>query len=71
MQQDCYSLIKNVLIEYAKSHDEYSGKILEFLNHIDEAAKVAQSLPVNVHEELKEMLYNGLMINGFSSTFFK
>ncbi len=71
MQQYYYSLIKNVFIEYAKSHNEYSGKILEILNHIDEATKVAQSLPLNVQEELKGMLYNGLMINGISSVFFK
>ena len=71
MQQDYYSLIKNVFIEYAKSHNECSGKILEILNHIDEAAKVAQSLPLNVQEELKGMLYNGLMVNGISSIFFK
>lgn len=71
MQQDYYSFIKNVFIEYAKSHNEDRGKVLEIFNHIDEAVKTAQSLPLSVQEELKSMLYNGLTINGISSVLFK
>ena len=67
MQQDYYSLIKNVFIEYTKSHNECCGKILEILNNI----KVAQSLPLNVQEELKRTLYNALILNGVSSILFK
>ena len=36
MQKDVSSLIKTALIEYDKSHDEYNGKIMDFINHIDE-----------------------------------
>ena len=39
MQKDVSSLIKTALIEYAKCHDEYSGNIMDFINHIDEAER--------------------------------
>ncbi len=70
MQNDNTSFIKTALIEYAKSHDEYSGKILEIVNHIDEAVEIAQSLPINVQDELKQMILNVLVANGISSIFF-
>ena len=71
MQANNNDFFNTALIEYVKKHDECKGKILEFLNHIDEASKIAQSLPLNVQEELKQLIYNGLMANGIASIFFK
>ncbi len=71
MQKDVSSLIKTALIEYVKSHDEYNGKIMDFINHIDEAIKVIQSLPIDAQNDLKQTISNILIANGISSVFFK
>ena len=71
MQANNNDFFKTVFIEYVKKHDEWKGEVLEILNHIDEASKIAQSLPLNVQEELKQLICNGLMANGIASIFFK
>ena len=71
MQNNNGDFFKTVFIEYVKKHDECKGEVLEILNHIDEASKIAQSLPLNVQEELKQLICNGLMANGIASIFFK
>ena len=71
MQKDVGSLIKTALIEYVKCHDEYSGNIMDFINHIDEAIKVIQSLPIDAQNELKQTVSNILIANGISSIFFR
>lgn len=71
MQKDVSSLIKTALIEYVKSHDEYNGKIMDFINYIDEAIKVIQSLPIDAQNDLKQTISNILIANGISSVFFK
>ena len=40
MNKDVNSVMKSFIIEYVKSHNEYSGKILEAFNHVDEALKI-------------------------------
>lgn len=64
MQNDVIGLIKNALIEYVKNHNEYSGKIMEFFNNIDEATKIAQSLPIEIQNELKSIIIGILAANG-------
>ncbi len=64
MQNNANAKIKEAIIEYAKSHSEYAGEILDLLNHIDEASKIAQSLPMNIQMELKTYFLQLLVING-------
>lgn len=71
MQKDNMSFLKTALIEYVKSHDEYRGKILEFIDHIDKAAEVAQSLPADIKEEMRRILINFSFANGITSIFFR
>ena len=71
MQNNNGDFFKTVFIEYVKKHDECKGEVSEILYHIDEASKIAQSLPLNVQEELKQLICNGLMANGIASIFFK
>ncbi len=42
------TIIQSVIIDYIKSHNETTGKVVELLNHIDETVKCAQSLPIPV-----------------------
>ena len=71
MQKDIGSSIKTALIEYVKCHDEHRGNIMDFINHIDEAIKAIQSLPINAQNELKQTVSNILIANGISSIFFR
>jgi len=71
MQNNNGDFFKTVFIEYIKKHDECKGEVLEILNHIDEAVKSAQNLPLNVQEDLKQIILNGLIANGINSVFFK
>ncbi len=64
MQNNANAIIKEAIIEYAKHHSEYTGKILDLLNHIDEASKIAQSLPMDIQMELKTYFLQLLVANG-------
>ncbi len=64
MQKDMSSPIKKALLEYVKSHNDKDGKIMEFINNIDEAAKVAQSLPVDTQNDLMQIIMSGLVASG-------
>ena len=66
---DLYSIIKGVFIEYIKSHNETSGKVIELFDHINEAIKCAQSLPIPVQAELQQMFLVALAANGISLNF--
>lgn len=63
---DLGSIIKGAIIEFLKSHNENSGKIVEFLNHIDEAAKCVQSLPMPLQNELLQSISIALAANGIT-----
>lgn len=71
MQNNNGEFFKTIFIEYVKEHDECKGEVLEILNHIGEAVKSAQNLPLNVQEDLKQIILNGLIANGINSVFFK
>ena len=71
MQANNNDFFNTALIEYVKKHDECKGEVLEILNHIDEAVKIAQNLPLNVQEDLKQIILNVLIANGINSVFFK
>ncbi len=64
MQKDMSSPIKKALLEYVKSHNDKDGKIMEFINNIDEAAKVAQSLPVDTQNDLMQIIMSGFVASG-------
>lgn len=64
MQNDVIGLIKNALIEYVKSHNEYSGKIMEFFDKVYDATKIAQSLPIETQNDLRNNVLSILAANG-------
>ena len=64
MQRDISSPLKEALIEYVKSRNDNDGKIMEFINHIDEAAKVAQNLPIATQNDLAKIIISNLAANG-------
>ena len=64
MQNDIIELIKNALIKYVKTHNEYSEKIMEFFNKVDSATKIAQSLPAETQNDLKNIFFSILVANG-------
>ena len=66
MNNQLLSIIKNVLIEYVKQHNEYEGYILEFLNHLDEANEALSQLPDWAIKDLQELLIKKLFPNGFT-----
>ena len=66
---DFWSIIKGVIIDYIKSHNETAGKGGELFNHIDETIKCAQSLPMPVQVELQQLLVSALAANGISINF--
>lgn len=57
MQKEIVSLIKKAFIEYAKSHSEYQGKIMDIFNHLDEALQINQSLPIDVQNSLGQIVW--------------
>ena len=65
MKNEAPSRFKTVLIEFVKSQNEYAGKILEFANHLDEAVNIAQSLPYDIQQELKQLILSELAANGY------
>lgn len=64
MYKDINSVMKNFIIEYIKSHNEQSGKIMEAFDHIDEGLKILQGLPLDVQNELKQGIANILIAQG-------
>lgn len=64
MHNDIIELIKNALIKYVKTHNEYSEKIMEFFDKIDDATKIAQSLPAETQNDLKNIIFSILVANG-------
>ena len=66
---DLGSIIKGVIIDYIKSHDETSGKVIELFDHINETVKCAQSLPVPVQAELQQLLLAAFAANGIPLNF--
>lgn len=71
MQNDISSPLKNVFIEYVKSHSDYEGKIMDIFNHIDEANRTFKSLPFNMQNELGQIIWNALLVNGILTIPFK
>ena len=63
---DLGSIIKGVIIDYIKSHNLTTGKVVELFNHLDEAVKCAQSLPAPVQAELQQMFVAAFAANGIS-----
>ncbi len=64
MNKDVNSVMKSFVIEYVKSHNEHSGKILEAFNHVDEALKILQSLPFDVQNEIQQGIKKALFAQG-------
>lgn len=64
MQKDISSPLKNVFIEYVKSHSKYDGEIMEIFNHIDEANKAFHNLPLDMQNELGQIIFSTLAANG-------
>lgn len=64
MQQDMSSPIKKALIEYVKSHNDIDGKIMDFINHLDEAENIAKSLPTDIQNDLIQIIVSGLIASG-------
>lgn len=69
MNNETSPVFKTVLIEFVKSHNEYAGKVLDFANHLDEAATIAQSLPADIQLELKKIILGALAANGITLPF--
>ncbi len=63
------TIIQSVIIDYIKSHNETTGKVVELLNYIDETVKCAQSLPMPVQIELQQLLVSAFVANGISINF--
>jgi len=61
---DLGSIIKGAIIEYIKSHNEDSGKVVEFFNLIEEIDKCTQSLPIHIRNELLQAISLALTANG-------
>ena len=66
---DFWSIIKGVIIDYIKSHNETAGKVVELFNHIVETIKCPPSLPRPLHLELQQLLVSALAANGISINF--
>lgn len=64
MQKDMSSSLKNAFIEYVKSHSEYEGDVIEIFNHIDEANKALKKLPLDMQNELGQIILSTLALNG-------
>ena len=64
MQKDISSLIKTALTEYVKAHNEYSGKVMDLFNHIDDTVKAAQNLPAEIRFEVGQIIWGILVANG-------
>ena len=50
------SLVKALMIEYAKAHDEYAGKILDAADKIEEGIKILRDLPIEIQKELQQYI---------------
>lgn len=66
MNNETSSDFKTVLIKFVKSHNECAGKIIEFANHLDEATTIAQSLPIDIQLELKQIILSALATKGIT-----
>lgn len=53
---------KQAIIECTSRHNKYAGEIMKFFDHIDEANKIVQGLPIDIQNELKTMIANWLKI---------
>ncbi len=63
------SIIKGVITDYIKSHNETSGKVVELFDKLNEFVKCAQSLPVSVQAELQQLFLTAFAANGISINF--
>ena len=63
------SIIKGVIIDYIKKYNLTAGKVVDMVNHIDEAVKCAQSLPAPVQAELQQMFVAAFAANGIALNF--
>ena len=70
MNNEAKSVFKTLLTEFVKSHNAYAGSILEFANHLDEAAQIAQSLPADIQCQLKTTIDAMLAARGLQTIFF-
>lgn len=61
-------ILKDILTEDLKSHDEHKGKVIDFLDKIREASDVFQSLPIGVQNEIIKTALRKLASNGIIVT---
>ncbi len=66
MQNNKLQILRETLIAYAKELDECSGKILEAINHIDEASNILASLPQDVQNDIEKIIAPVLLAGGIS-----
>ena len=66
MQNNKLQILRETLIAYAKELDERSGKILEAINHIDEASNILASLPQDVQNDIEKIIAPVLLAGGIS-----
>ena len=66
---DLGSIIKGVIIDYIKSHNETCGKVVELFDKLNEFIKCGQSLSVPVQAELQQLFLTALEANGISISF--
>ena len=64
MNNEIISVIKKILIEFTKNNNEYAGKVLEIINHLNEATVIAQSLPADIQIELRNIILGALVTYG-------
>ena len=64
MNNEIISVIKKILIEFTKNNNEYAGKVLEIINHLNEATIIAQSLPADIQIELRNIILSALAAYG-------
>ncbi len=66
---DFGSIVKGVIIDYIKSHNETNGIVVELFDKLNEFVNCVQSLPTSVQAELQHLLLTALAANGISINF--
>lgn len=52
MKNKAIEIVKEVVVQYTKEHDENKGVILDFLNHLEQSFEILQKLPEEIQNEL-------------------
>lgn len=61
---DVGELLKCALTEYVKSHNQYSGLILEFTNKLSDVMKTFYQLPQNIQSDIGKKIIELMIANG-------